>query len=135
MYTRSQPIGGAVSKNTITNNYPMPLNQNLTRSPDSDQLYTVNMQVKYKTQNGQKLAISGNIPELGMWKKFNFQMKAVDGTWITESPIITKKRYFQYKYVLLNADGSLCTWERGVDRIADLDILPDLNQGQNVRGT
>lgn len=41
---------------------------------------------------------------------------------------MTKKRYFQYKYVLLNQDGSLSTWERGVDRIADLDILPDINQ-------
>ena len=53
------------------------------------------MQVKYKTTNGQKLAICGNIPELGMWKQFNFQMRCIkDEIWITDKPIKTKKRYF-----------------------------------------
>ena len=66
------------------------------------------------------------VSELGMWKDFKFHLKKTDGDlWFTEKPILTKKRFFCYKYVILHQDGSLNTWENGVDRIADLEILEE----------
>ena len=125
MFTRN--IDRDKKEHTFTN-YLNLQHLNLGRSQDSNQLFAVNLQVRFKTTNGQKIAVCGSIPELGLWKKFDFHLKnPKDDIWITESPLLTKKRYFQYKYVLLNQDGSLSTWERGVDRIADLDILPDIN--------
>ena len=89
------------------------------------------MKVKYKCNPGEKLGISGNIPELGFWKEFKYHMECKDDDmWITRTPIMTKKRYFQYKYVILNSDGTLKSWERGVDRICDCDILPSV-EGQS----
>lgn len=41
-----------------------------------------------------------------------------------EEPILTAKNYFKYKYVLMNK-GQLVKWEDGIDRIVDLDILPN----------
>ena len=62
-------------------------------------------------------------------------MDVTDGdTWTTRTPILTKKRYFQYKYVILNSDGSLKSWERGVDRICDCDILPAVGGGNQLAG-
>ena len=84
------------------------------------------MQVRKTLENGQILGISGNIPELGMWKEFKFHLKKQQGDlWYTDKPILTKKRYFCYKYVILHGDGTLNNWERGVDRIADLEILDE----------
>ena len=103
-----------------------------TNSPDSDLLYGINLQVKYKCNPGEKIGVSGNIKELGFWKDFKFILTpSVDDIWYTKTPILTNKRYFQYKYVVLNADGSLKSWERGVDRICDCDILPSI---QNTFG-
>ena len=39
-----------------------------TIAPESDTLYNINMKVKYKCNPGEKIGISGNIPELGLWK-------------------------------------------------------------------
>jgi len=83
------------------------------------------MQVRKVLENGQILGISGNIPELGMWKAFETHCKRDGDLWFTDKPILTSKRYFCYKYVILNPDGSLNSWERGVDRIADLEILDE----------
>jgi hypothetical protein len=48
--------------------------------------------------------------------------------WISEKPLITNNYYFQYKYVLLDKDRTkFLAWERGVDRIADLEILPEFS--------
>ena len=44
--------------------------------------------------------------------------------WVSKEPFVTNKRYFQFKYVLLK-DMQLVHWERGIDRIADLEILDD----------
>mmetsp|Transcript_5298 Transcript_5298/g.8930 ORF Transcript_5298/g.8930 Transcript_5298/m.8930 type:complete len:117 (+) Transcript_5298:471-821(+) len=53
-------------------------------------------------------------------------MKWTEGhIWVSERPLITNNYYFQYKYVLLDEEKTnLIAWERGVDRIADLEILP-----------
>ena len=61
-----------------------------------------------------------------MWKEFKCHMKWTDGhIWVTDKPLVTNHAYFQYKYALLDKEKSnLIAWERGIDRIADLDILP-----------
>ena len=56
-------------------------------------------------------------------------MHWTDGhVWVLDKPILTNKNYFQYKYVLLD-HGKIVKWESGIDRIADLDLLPDLEGG------
>ena len=55
-------------------------------------------------------------------------MKKVDGnTWESISPLVTYSFYFQYKYSLLtNNRSEVIDWERGVDRLADLELMPDV---------
>jgi len=88
--------------------------------------YHVDLKVHYKTKFGESICILGSIPELGMWKDFKCHMRWTDGhIWVTEKPLVTNRYFFQYKYVLLDKERSnLIAWERGVDRIADLEILP-----------
>jgi hypothetical protein len=44
--------------------------------------------------------------------------------WVTEAPIITNLYYFQYKYVVWdNNANKMVTWERGIDRLIDCEIL------------
>lgn len=46
--------------------------------------------------------------------------------WITETPIITKQYYFQYKYVLWDDNANkFSSWERGIDRLIDCEVLDD----------
>jgi hypothetical protein len=54
-------------------------------------------------------------------------MKKTQGNiWINELPIVTNKYYFTYKYAILSSDGkTVGSWERGIDRIADLELLPN----------
>ena len=40
-----------------------------------------------------------------------------------------RETYFQYKYVLLE-DKKVVAWEEGVNRIADLDALPEVTDKQ-----
>lgn len=71
----------------------------------------------------------GNIDELGHWSNFNkCQLKWTEGhNWVTENLIITSRSYFLYKYVVME-DGQPKFWEKGANRIADLDVLPDMNK-------
>jgi len=54
-------------------------------------------------------------------------MKLTEGNiWVLEQPHIqTMEPHFTYKYVLLEDDRVLKR-EAGIDRIADLELLPDL---------
>lgn len=72
------------------------------------------------------MAVCGSLPELGSWEKFICQLKWTEGNvWVTNSPITTTQYYFTYKYVVLKADGLTSSrWEAGIDRIADLEVLP-----------
>lgn len=71
------------------------------------------------------MAVVGNIEELGNWKNFQkCQMKWTDGhVWVTED-LVTTQPFFLYKYVIMR-DGKEQRWERGANRIADLDVLTD----------
>jgi hypothetical protein len=45
---------------------------------------------------------------------------------MSEKPVVTQNSRFFYKYVLMN-EGKMVKWEMGIDRIADLTILPTGN--------
>jgi hypothetical protein len=52
--------------------------------------------------------------------------KSYGNIWVNEFPIVTNKYYFTYKYAILDQDGKgVESWERGIDRIADLELLPN----------
>ena len=57
-------------------------------------------------------------------------MKWTEGhVWIAENIEITSCSYFNYKYVVMFQNKAI-KWEKGPNRIADLDILPDLRKLQ-----
>ena len=47
--------------------------------------------------------------------------------WITEDLRIKSASHFQYKYAVKRDEEWDATWEMGIDRIADLAILPAMN--------
>ena len=59
-----------------------------------------------------------------MWKNNQIcQMKWTEGDiWKTEEPIVTSRPFFMYKYVLLEGKTQV-SWEEGIDRIADLELI------------
>ena len=89
--------------------------------------YHLELRVQKKLDNGQSLCVCGSIPELGNWKNFICHMKWTrDDYWVLSKPLVTNKYYFSYKYVIMkDNDRELEMWERGVDRVADLEILPE----------
>ena len=87
------------------------------------------MKIPYETSFGEFLCVTGNIPELGSWKKFTCKLMWTEGhIWKTSSPIVTDVPHFQYKYVLLHKLDEPKAWENGLNRIADLRLLSDLKQ-------
>ena len=46
--------------------------------------------------------------------------------------MVTKSNKFFYKYVLLD-EGKMVKWEMGIDRIADLSILPEKSKDRDAR--
>lgn len=74
----------------------------------------------------------GQIPQLGAWNKEKPGKRMVwtEGDyWITDTPIITNKYFFQYKYVLWDdASNKMASWERGIDRLLDCEVLDDCSQ-------
>ena len=61
---------------------------------------------------------------MGKWKDLKCKLWWREGhVWVTEEPIITSSTHFSYKYVMAET-GTLKAWETGVDRVADLHILP-----------
>ena len=45
--------------------------------------------------------------------------------WVSVYPLYTNRPYFKYKYVQYS-DGHI---EDGMDRLADVDVLPEINKG------
>ena len=72
------------------------------------------------------MAVVGDTPELGKWRDYTKCMLqwTVGHYWETAEPIKTSSPIFCYKYVIIE-DGKVKRWERGVNRIADLTILPE----------
>ena len=73
---------------------------------------------------GESIAIIGNIPQLGNWKKeIVYPLKWTPGhIWESEEPLLTDLQFFMYKYVLFQ-NSKFKIMEKGIDRIADLELL------------
>ena len=86
----------------------------------------------------------GNIPELGNWTEPKiFMRKTKDNIWVMENSLVTQQYYFCCKFCVINKyDAQDRIWERGVDRIIDMELLPSLPMGnynrndstENVKG-
>lgn len=96
--------------------------------------YSVTFRVQIKVNFGETICVLGSIPELGKWKEYKHHLKWTDGhIWESIVPLSTHSFYFQYKYALLDKNGTeLINWEKGVDRLADLEIMPDHSQVRNT---
>lgn len=92
--------------------------------------YNVTFQTQVKIKFGQTLCCLGSLEELGVWKEFKHLMKWTEGhNWVSISPLVTNAFFFQYKYAILEKESTeLVEWEKGVDKIADLEIMPDARQ-------
>ena len=98
----------------------------------SDTANSVTFQIFYETRVGESICVLGSIEELGTWKEYKCHLTWTEGhIWVSKEPILTKHKRFFYKYVLLD-EGKMVMWERGVDRIADLTLLPVDMQQQTV---
>ena len=61
---------------------------------------------------------------MGSWKEYKCHLEWTEGhIWVSEKTVVTQNVRFFYKYVLL-FEGKVIKWEMGIDRIADLTILP-----------
>mmetsp|Transcript_4461 Transcript_4461/g.6617 ORF Transcript_4461/g.6617 Transcript_4461/m.6617 type:complete len:150 (+) Transcript_4461:623-1072(+) len=95
--------------------------------------YNCTLKIPYKTEYGESLQVVGSVEELGAWKSYKCPMKWTEGhVWITDNLVIKGKSYFTYKYVVMY-QGKAVKWERGPNRLADLEILPDQSKLQNKK--
>jgi hypothetical protein len=101
------------------------------RSPQTvhSQYYSLSLSIFYETIPGESICIVGSIPELGGWKELKAHMTWTEGhIWVLDQPIITNEPFFSYKYVLMDGDKKkVVKWESGIDRIAELRLLPEVN--------
>jgi hypothetical protein len=101
----------------------------LSEIPLKKQKFSLTLNIPYETSFGEFLCVTGNIPELGNWKKFTCKLMWTDGhIWKTKTPILTDAAHFQYKYVVLHKVDEPKAWEGGLNRIADLHLLSDLKK-------
>ena len=100
------------------------MDQGAPKAIVEDATYSVTFKISYETKFGQELAVVGSIGELGEWKDYDHWLQWTDGhIWVSKAPLITKSSTFRYKYALLDTDRNLI-WESGVDRVAELSVLP-----------
>jgi len=52
-----------------------------------DAIYHVSMQVRKALPDGKLLGVSGDIPELGLWKDFSVRCKKDGDLWYLDKPI------------------------------------------------
>lgn len=100
------------------------------------EIFSVTFRVKAKVKAGFKVVVLGSCEGLDKWSKqgpHKHQMRKVPGKtkpegdiWESVEPLIMRGQeyFFHYKYALIK-DDYLFEWERGVDRVADLLIMPD----------
>ena len=96
-------------------------------APMGNVTYTVTFRIKRECGHGESLCVLGSIPELGNWKEFKHHLRCKgDNVWESITPVTTHSFYFQYKYSLMTEKGTKqIDWEKGVDRLADLVLMPD----------
>jgi hypothetical protein len=89
----------------------------------------------YQTIPGESICVIGSIPELGGWKELKCHLRWTEGhVWQLAQPFVTASPTFQYKYVLMeNEMTEMVKWESGIDRIAELQLLPELTEDEKNR--
>ena len=86
----------------------------------------IHFKISYFTQWGQRLLVSGNLPELGngeLSKSLSLQYKN-GGDWVGEIDVKLNSNEpfnFNYKYILFNEKNAQYTFECGDDRNIDID--------------
>lgn len=92
------------------------------------QFYSLSLKIFYETIPGESICVVGSIPELGTWKELKCHMTWTEGhIWVIDKPIVTNQPFFSYKYVLMDNDKKdMVKWEAGIDRIAELRLLPEI---------
>lgn len=116
--------------------------QSVTKQKVGHGYYALHFSIFYETIVGESIAVVGNLEELGKWKEYKCHLIWTEGhIWRSAKPIVVRESYFEYKYVLLE-DEKVVAWEEGVNRIADLDALPEVkdfaeheNQAPNMAKT
>ena len=97
-----------------------------SRHIDYNITYNVTFSVKKALNPGETLFVLGSLNELGMWDLPVYPMTLTsDNLWVSKMPLITKVSHFRYKYSIFNGNKERIAWETGVDRIADLEVIPD----------
>ncbi|KAL4475558.1 hypothetical protein ABPG72_009247 [Tetrahymena utriculariae] len=96
----------------------------LQRISYSNQLCIINWQISYQTNYGERLAIVGNIQELGNWRKeeaLNLQWNS-NNIWkgqafinLSESSS-NDQQILEYKYILIDEKNQKIQWEEGQNR-------------------
>lgn len=125
---QQQPIDQTFAQQIQINSKPQVASTSANYNPNS-QLYNVNFKVFYETEMGQSVCVLGSIPELGSWKTLKCHMTWTEGhIWQMSQPVVTSTPFFSYKYVLMDGDKTeMVRWESGIDRIADLRLLPEMS--------
>lgn len=98
--------------------------------------YSVTFKVQMKVNFGETLCVLGSLPELGKWKEYKHHLQWTEGdVWESITPLMTHSYYYQYKYAVLEENGTkLINWEKGIDRLADMEIMPDHKQSYQTGG-
>lgn len=96
------------------------------RGVKGDTTYIVHFRVHQKIEEGTTMAVLGNYDDLGDWKIPKYFLKWTEGdVWVSNKPLVVKRNFFNYKYAAIKEKTEIVMWERGVDRIADLDIMEE----------
>jgi hypothetical protein len=96
--------------------------------------YRVKFRVRHKANPGEQVVCLGSIGELDNWMKkgqFSHVLKWSAGDiWESTEQLVTKHYFFHYKYAVIKGEY-VVAWERGVDRVVDLEILPEARHTQS----
>ena len=63
-----------------------------------------------------------------MWDKYDpkcWMKKTTGDIWVMERPVITNNYFFTYKFALYDSNRQFISFERGIDRIADMELLDE----------
>lgn len=103
---------------------PLNMSGNRRLKRDLNTTYYVTFRVKYKCEPGEQLCVLGSTDNLGEWKVPTYFLQWTEGdVWVSAKPLVMRKCFFQYKYSMIRNRSEIVGWERGVDRIADLDLM------------
>ena len=118
-------LGGNQAQTGVHEKYGLTRQYTMTQG----QVYLVTFRVQKKIQDGEVMAVLGNTDSLGHWKQPLYFLKWTEGdVWVSEKPLVVKNtHHFNYKYAMIEGRNKIVGWERGVDRIADLVIMPESN--------